>query len=184
MRVNRSEMAKIMGWSLPTVDARVREGMPYISKPGGKNKGVWEFETADCIKWLIEKAGEPVAQNPRTEIDLRTARAEATLKEIQVMERQKLLIPITDVVKVVGENVAVLKSRVTALSGRLAQAVAGETDPAAVLRLIKAEVAEALEEISSFYLDTAKTTIVPDEEPAEAEEEKPAESEDDPYDGY
>lgn len=180
MRVNRSQLASIMGWSLPTVDARVREGMPYLSKPGAGNKkgGTWEFETADCVKWFIDKATEPVAKNPQAEVSLRTAMAEATLKEIQVMEKQKLLIPIADVVKVVGENIAVLKSRVTALPGRLAQAVAVETDPASVLRIIKAEVAEVLDEISSFYLDTAKTVIEPVDLAASAAVEE------DPFDGY
>lgn len=188
MRVNRAQLASIMGWSLPTVDARVREGMPYVSKPGAGNKkgGTWEFESGDCILWLVKKSSEPLAKNPQAEVSLRTAVAEATLKEIQVMEKQKLLIPIADVVKVVGENIAVLKSRVTALAGRLAQAVAGETDPAAVLRIIKAEVAEVLDEISSFYLDTAKVSIEPGSPPVPIEEPGPprAAVEEDPFDGY
>ena len=51
--VNRVELAKILGVSLPTIDAYVRRGCPYVSK-ADREKGIpWEFNTAAVIDWRI-----------------------------------------------------------------------------------------------------------------------------------
>ena len=52
-RVNRAELAEILGVSLPTVDAFVKRGAPYVSK-ADREKGIpWEFDTAAVIEWRV-----------------------------------------------------------------------------------------------------------------------------------
>lgn len=48
-KANRAEIATILDCTLPTVDSKVRRGMPFINKG---SKGVaWEFSIPECVKW-------------------------------------------------------------------------------------------------------------------------------------
>ena len=50
--VNRAELAEILGVSLPTVDAYVKRGLPYV-RQADRDKGIqWQFDTAAVIGWL------------------------------------------------------------------------------------------------------------------------------------
>ena len=55
--VNRREIADICGVSLPTVDAYVRRGCPYVSRADHDNGIPWQFNTYQVIKWLKKDAG-------------------------------------------------------------------------------------------------------------------------------
>ena len=52
--VNRAGLAEILGVSLPTVDAYVKRGCPYVSQADRDNGIPWAFDTAAVIAWLIE----------------------------------------------------------------------------------------------------------------------------------
>ena len=52
--VNRSELADFLGVSLPTIDAYLKRGCPYVSE-ADRAKGVpWGFNTADVVNWNKE----------------------------------------------------------------------------------------------------------------------------------
>jgi hypothetical protein len=50
--VNRALLAELVGVSLPTIDAWVREGMPYLQRADKKKHQDWQFDTAAVIDWV------------------------------------------------------------------------------------------------------------------------------------
>ena len=148
MILNRAELGDMFGVSLSSVDKFVREGMPYLSRPSKGGEG-WRFASKDCIGWFVNRGKAGTNKGKREEIDLRTAEADAIIREYKAAELQKNMVHKNDVVTLFEEQNLVVKSRLIAIPGRVAQAVAVEEDPAAVLRILKAEVNEALEDISN-----------------------------------
>lgn len=140
---NRGELADFLGISGPTLDSHVRRGMP-----GAKVGKSWEFDTVKVVAWLIKQATKGSGPDKKAEVELRIAVADAELKEYKVAEQRETMIRIEDVTPIFEEQAAIIKSKVSALPARVAQRLAVETDPAVVLRLLKAEVAEVLEDIS------------------------------------
>ena len=49
-QVTRQALADVFGVSLPTIDAWVRKGCPFVEK-GGRGQE-WQFNTAQVSKWL------------------------------------------------------------------------------------------------------------------------------------
>jgi phage terminase Nu1 subunit (DNA packaging protein) len=152
--VNRGQMAGILGVSEPTLDRMVQRREVI-----GKKKGnVWEFDTAKVIAHIKKEAGRNTASSRKGSTELRIALADAELKEFKVAELRKTLISVADMAPLFEEQNAIFKSKLTAFPGRLAQRLAVETDPSEVHRLIKAEVAEVLEEVTN---EDAKHTHKP-----------------------
>lgn len=167
MIANRGEMASILGVSEPTLDTLRRKGMP-----GEKVGTKWEFDTRKVIAWMVKEGSRDSPRAKKDAVDLRTSLAEAEIKEFKVAELRGTMLHIDDVTPIVEEQFIVIKSKITALPARLAQKCAVEDDPATVLRIIKAEVAEVLEDISSAKVkDPDRKThgfVGPDDEPEPA----------------
>jgi phage terminase Nu1 subunit (DNA packaging protein) len=137
-------MASIIGVSPPTLDARRREGLP------GEKKGKeWEFDTEKVIAWLIRRETKGSKTDKKAEMDLRTATIEAETKEYKLEELRKNMTTLDTYVEIFEEQCAVIKSKITALPGRVAQKCAVMTDASEILVYLKGEVAEVLEEIAS-----------------------------------
>ncbi|WP_052954873.1 terminase small subunit [Microvirga vignae] len=87
--VNRADLAALWGTSLPTIDAWVRQGCPFV-KRGSKGKE-WQFDTAAVAEWRISRAVEDALSDvqdeggrmSREEADRRRAVAAAISAEIQ-----------------------------------------------------------------------------------------------------
>ena len=90
----------------------------------------------------------------------------AGLKELELGEKQKVLVHVDDVAERISEQFGIVKSRFNAIPSRLAQLISVESDPAKCLKMLKDEVDSALEAI----------TEAPDPEP------KPPKAKDDDAD--
>ena len=155
MEANRYEMAEILGYSLNKFDdLRRKEGFP-----GARRGKELVFDTAEVIQWLLDREGGGSTGDIERQLKLSTSReaaAKASLREIELAERQKVMIRVEDVVEEVENQYAIVKSRLQAIPGRLAQRLAVEEDPATVQQILKEEVAEALDEISGNQWDTTE----------------------------
>lgn len=54
--VSRRRLARIMGVSLPTVDAWVRRGCPVVAPPGPETGYAYRFDTAAVVRWRMDVA--------------------------------------------------------------------------------------------------------------------------------
>lgn len=188
MIANRGEMASILGMSESTLDIRRRGGLP-----GEKVGNSWRYDTKKVIEWLVRDATKGSATSKRQAVELRIALAEAEIKEFKNAELRGTMLHVDDVTPIVEEQFVVIKSKVNALPSRLAQRLAAEIggDAAAVLRIMKDEVAETLDEISTaklrdpdkgkrgFHLDEEEEPEPEPEPEPEAEEEAHPWEEDD-----
>jgi len=58
IRVSKSDLAHIFGVDTIVVDVWLKQGMPYINRPGSsrgalKTEREWIFDTSEAIEWRI-----------------------------------------------------------------------------------------------------------------------------------
>lgn len=84
-KVNRGELAALLGVSLPTITNWSKRGCPFVERGG--NGRSWIFNTADVVRWREEQArGEGVSTDLQNK---GSAELQKNLLEIRV-EREKL----------------------------------------------------------------------------------------------
>lgn len=153
MELNRAELAEFLGVSLPSIDSRVRRGMPYISK-GGRGK-TWVFSSADCVEWekktAVSNAIGDTYQVGEDELKQRKLAAETAIAEIEAAKARGEVLELEAVTKVITNDYITLKQRLRQVAQRLAPLVVGETDELEVKNIIGEEIDDVLTELSNEY---------------------------------
>jgi terminase small subunit / prophage DNA-packing protein len=96
--VNRADLASTFGVSLPTVDAWVRRGAPFVER-GSKGRE-WKFDTAAVIDWRLASAIEDALAGyqdesdaiSKDEADRRRAVANAIMAEVEADEALDIVV--------------------------------------------------------------------------------------------
>jgi phage terminase Nu1 subunit (DNA packaging protein) len=149
--VNRADLAMLLGKSLPTIDAMVRRGCPFVSR-GNKGRE-WSFDTAAVIDWLRQRDVEDAIGNmdgiSLEEAKRRDLIAGTQIKEYELARIRRQTVFVSEIAETIADEYAIVRSRMMEMPGRVAQQLAAETDPSAVEALLKAEVADALSELSA-----------------------------------
>lgn len=152
MQVNRNELAGLLGVSLNTITAWIREGLPVKTK--GRRGVPWEFDLADCIEWVrdrdIAKATGDTEGSTLAEAELRETRAKAALREIELAEKRGQVVPVEDSIRVVADIAATVRQRLRGIGARLGPMVAGEENPLTIQQQVEAEVDDALAVLSEY----------------------------------
>ena len=147
--VNRTELSSLLGCSLPTINAKVTKGMPYIQK-GGRGKE-WSFETGDVIEWEKRQAVSNVmgdlSQVDEEELKLRKLAAETAIVEIEVAKQKCEVAPVSDFEKATRDLCIELSSLMMLVPQRAAP------DNPELKRLIETEIKEALTDAMGIELD-------------------------------
>jgi phage terminase Nu1 subunit (DNA packaging protein) len=193
MRVNRRQLADILGISLPTVTSWTNDGMPFTRE--GSKSAEWEFDSRECIEWFaanklkLKSRGPAKGANPFDEdgdgresieeAERRKMIANADKAEVQVAKEAGLLVPISEVASVVAEEHARVRARLLTIPNELRPKVLtflAEDRPAAeqVLADVEEVVLEALTEIRSWAPEpeaAEEPEVTPDEEPDESASE-------------
>lgn len=160
MIANRTELSQILGISLTTVDSYVREGMPAEERADRSRGKQWEFDTTKVINWLIARALERERGGARADggaeswqdARARNIAVTANLRELEYKQKLGELVSIDDVAEKVGQEYAVVKSRLRAIPGRMAQILSPEMLPEEVERRLKEEVRASLAALSEQTL--------------------------------
>lgn len=165
--VNRTGLSEVFGVSLPTVDAWVRQGCPYVKRGIGRGQQ-WEFSTADVAKWLQERAADAVAGDARQdldEIERRTKRAKMLQAELDLAKARGEVAPISEFERVQAARYALIRANCLNIPGRAVLRLLGETDEATFKRVLREEVVLALETSANAALDLPEDDE--DDEPGE-----------------
>lgn len=160
-----ADICDIFGTTNQTVQVWVKQGCPFIQRG---DRGIeWKFESGLVAKWREEQAVEialerlqrdkkpdkPQAvmatpENNLIDATLRGKLATAQLKEYELARIKGETVTIHEVRAIYEEDLAVVRARILAIPGRLAQELAIESDAVKIERIIKREVSDALSELS------------------------------------
>jgi phage terminase Nu1 subunit (DNA packaging protein) len=118
----------------------------------GRTSQGHKFNTGAVIAWLRQRdaeGGNPTdAAKSQQEERRRYMAASAELKELRLAEKRGSMIRVEDVVPIVADELANVRSRLMAMPGRLAPAIAGMQDQAQIEAAIRDEVTAALSELT------------------------------------
>lgn len=164
MKVNLSDLADVMGVSLPTVRAWIKKGLPYEQE--GTNGKEWIFETADAIQWKLNdelsRLGATFQSNPtetnaqelkrrRLEAETIIAELDQEKKVLELAEKKGYLVFIDDANAAIVDAVTTLRQRLLTIPRRVTPLVLGETDDRIVCEKIEQEIADALGDVVRAY---------------------------------
>ncbi len=164
-KVNRGQLAGIFGVSLPTVDAWIKAGCPFVTRGGSGRE--WAFDTADVARWREDRAANEASGGTVQDADalkLRKLAAETKIVELDVLAKLGDLAPLADVERALTRVMAEMQSKLRgSFVARCASQLLGETDERAFKRILLAEVDTVLE-----ILATADVMATNEDSEAEA----------------
>lgn len=149
MKVNRAQLANILGVSTASLSRMVKQGMPVDIQPDTASRQL-QFDTATVIDWLVQG---PVAYPlPKQIAEAKTRRkvAEAGLRELELGERQRLLFHTEEAINQFNEQLAVVKTNLMSGPSRIAHEMALTSDPGTVRKLLLEEFEEAVSVLTGF----------------------------------
>lgn len=150
--VNKSELAEIIGVSIPTVESMIRQGMPVKERGVGGAGGGFKIDVSDVMKWQVLQATRDVSDRlDAVNIDearLRKVAAEAALAELDLALKRGDAVSLAGVAKRWEGMVTAFKYRCLAIPAKLAPILASETDLVLVRGMLEREIHEALEELA------------------------------------
>jgi phage terminase Nu1 subunit (DNA packaging protein) len=151
--VSRSGLAAVFGVAMPTVDAWVRNGCPYVQKGG---RGVeWKFDTADVSKWKEQRAVEAATGNTaadESELKRRKLAAETAHAELELAKAKNEVAPVREFERAQAMLMAAIQQNILNVPSRAVLQLLGETDEMIFKTKLKAELAMALETAASTEL--------------------------------
>ena len=145
-QVTRQALADVFGVSLPTIDAWVRKGCPFVEK-GGRGQE-WQFNTAQVSKWLRDRDVEEATggiPDDMDELKLRKQKAETELAELELAERKGEVALIAEFERAQAMAFAAIRANIMNVPQRAVLQLLGETDERAFKEKLKAELILALE---------------------------------------
>jgi phage terminase Nu1 subunit (DNA packaging protein) len=148
--VNRAELAAICGVSLPTIDAWVDKGCPFVDR-GSKGRE-WRFDTAAVLQWRIARSVEDAISGyeddsgnvSREEADRRRALATAITAEVAADEALDVVVRRHDVQADVAAFCLVLKSGLSNAASKIASRSASIASAPEIEELCQSEFNRAL----------------------------------------
>lgn len=145
-QVTRQALADVFGVSLPTIDAWVRKGCPFVEK-GGRGQE-WQFNTAQVSKWLRDRDVEEATggiPDDMDELKLRKQKAETELAELELAEKKGEVALIAEFERAQAMVFAAIRANIMNVPQRAVLQLLGETDERAFKEKLKAELVLALE---------------------------------------
>lgn len=171
MILNRTELADVLGVSMPTITAWMGDGMPYVDG-GGKGKP-FRFDSLACIEWWAENkrrrkpspgpANDPFAEpgdvpESYDEADRRKMVANADKAELELAKAAGKVVEIEDVAAAVADMHVKVRTRLLGLGNKVRVRVSAylNGDKRAVeevVSTVEEAVADAMAEIKDDPFD-------------------------------
>lgn len=153
LEVNRREIARLLGVSMPTVTDWVDRGLPVVDR--GSRGIPWVFDVAACFAWRLEyelanAVGASTRDVSREDAEKRKIIADAVLAEIKVAEQLRSVVKVEDVARIWEGRIVASRETFQGIAQRLAPLLVGETDQGRIESTIEREIDRALEELASW----------------------------------
>lgn len=149
--INRADLASLCAVSLPTVDAWVEKGCPYLER-GSKGRE-WKFDSAAVIDWRIQRGIENAVSGyedesgkvSREEADRRRAVANAITAEIAADEALRAVVSRHDAEACMAAFCQVLKTGLSNASSKIAARATTIINAPEIEEMTQAEMNRAFE---------------------------------------
>lgn len=146
MILDRTQLADFLGCSLPSIDQRVRRGMPYRTR--GARGRQWEFDSADVVLWekdaAVKNAIGDVDKADEVELKRRKLAAETTIVEIEAARSRGQVADLKEVERAWSGLFAAFQSRMMQIPARVAASLVGESSETTIKEVLLDEIREAL----------------------------------------
>lgn len=163
--VSRSELSRVFGVSLPTIDNWRRHGLPQVEVDGGAPKSgrrKYQYNVPDCIEWYLhrhlddlrdddEDDGAPAGKGSRQKLDearYRKTVAQAEQAEIETRIRRGELVEVEDVRSVWSQHVLNVRNRILSVADSAAPRLAKMKRTQPIRDDLKRRLEHALEQLS------------------------------------
>lgn len=148
-KLNRTELAGLMGKNVTTIDSWIRDGMPFLKKG---SKGInWEFDLTEVIKWREQKIRSNIPNSELIEYEearRRKVAAEAGILEIELQRKRSEVISKDEVEQGLSKAFLTIKQRLRTIPERIISQLISETDERQASELMLNEIDDALLELS------------------------------------
>ncbi|QQE75708.1 hypothetical protein KDJ56_07155 [Brevibacillus composti] len=162
MVVSTSDMAEILGVSTRWIQQLTKDGI-LIQESRGK------FHLPENIQRYIryvenmhEDGGQKIDYNKEKALH---ERAKRKIAEMDLAEKEQLLIQVSEVEKVLEKMVGLFKARCLTIPAKVSPLVQYETELPVIVGLLKKEINEALQELSDHYAGFSQRQTGEENEP-------------------
>jgi phage terminase Nu1 subunit (DNA packaging protein) len=152
--VSANELAEILGVNRHTVVEWSKKGCPSVEKADKESGRPWIFDVAQVMAWRESQAagaaaemfGDPISKD---EAQRRRAIAQAAMAELDLAERKKELVQISDVTGAVSAEYALVRTALMNLPAKVSGRIALIDDPAVIQSEIEGAITEALKNLKA-----------------------------------
>lgn len=148
--VNRAELAEILGISLPTVNAWVKDKMPVVR--AGTRGTEWQFDTAAVIQWREERAKQAAdgKLNDLETIEKETALVKLERERLKFAKEAELVVPLDQLERRLSVVFAEVRTSLRNIPKRTASLLVGEPDERIFTKTLLEEIDRTLTALSEF----------------------------------
>jgi len=147
VRLNKTQVSDLLGCTLPTVDAKVRRGMPFEERGrrGGKD---WVFDSAAVVEWerqqaVLNSGGSGGADED--ELKRRKLAAETGKAELELAKAKGEVAVLADVERAVARAFAEVRVSMRNIPQRVVVSLIGEQNETRIKKLLLEEIDQALQ---------------------------------------
>jgi len=148
---NQAELAAMLGLSVRQI-RRLREaGMP-CEGPKGRPR----YPVAECVRWYV--ASQRLPASNLAEVRLREATAKAELKEIELQQKRRELVPVGEAASIIRSVYSTLNSALRNVPARYSGQIAKGSDTKKAK--VQKALAKAMEEVRGEIRSLATEDIL------------------------
>ncbi len=160
--VSAAQCALLLDHDRGTIQKWLSQGCPFVTQANRALGMAWELDLAEVVKWREEVAAKTVAekfgdtpdgQMTEEEAKRRRAVAQAVVAELDMLERLKAVIPVSDALDLWVKDYSRIKAKAMSLPDKIAVAV----DPA-ISDHVRALADKAMREVLAS-LKTEKSLV-------------------------
>jgi len=153
--VDMQGLAEALSISVPTLRARLREGMPCLQQ-GGRGKP-WEFDLAACIAWNTERAvnkavGEVDNGLKKSELERLIMIEDLRIKRVAAAKALGEVAPLEEVERAITTAFVEVRQAMLALPDRSALRLLAAEDETAIKEVLEEEIHLALSALADADL--------------------------------
>jgi len=150
VQLNKTQLSELLGCSLPTVDAKVRRGMPFKERGrrGGKD---WVFDSAEVVEWerqqaVMNSGGSGAADED--ELKRRKLAAETGKAELELAKAKGEVATLADVEKAIARAFAEVRIGMRNVPQRVVVSLIGEQNETRIKRILLDEIDQVLQSLA------------------------------------